>query len=146
MSRLGVFPIAVLMQRRRLRNRWVDACWSACRVLPAADAVTTSTSPVDGNDGDQRYIVGGLELELFADEDDGYFENWAAPEPRVFVLWRMQNERAVPVLATVSYAEGARMLDSGEFVDGVPMPREIHAWLGDYLRMHYRPSKKRSRH
>ncbi len=161
MSKLGVFPISVLMARQRLQNRWIDECWHARAVLaaiamdpasersaPAADAIDAIDATDDVNDGaiDDEYVVGGLELELFPDEDDGYFENWAAPEPKVFVLWRMEGDRAVPVRASVSYAEGARMMDSGEAVDGVSMPREIYAWLGEYLRMHYRPPTRRGRH
>ena len=149
MSKLGVFPIAVLMQRQRLQNRWLDECWHANAVLAAAGTVRGHglDAPVMNKAGAvDGYVVGGLELELFPDEDDGYFENWAAPEPKVFILWRMECGRAVPVRASVSYAEGARMLDSGESVDGVSMPREIYAWLGEYLRMHYRPPVKRGRH
>lgn len=144
MSRLGVFPIAVLMQQHRVSHPWADDCWQATAVLPAAGgdlALAPPQEPVL-----QQYLIDGLSLELYPDEDDGYFENWAAPEPRVWILWRMQEGRAQPALATVSYAEGARMLDSGESVDGVPMPPEVFAWLGDYLRLHYRPPQRRQRH
>ena len=83
--------------------------------------------------------MSGLELQLFPDENEGYFENWIAPEPKVFVMWRMQDGRAMPMRASVSYAEGTRMFDSGESADGVAMPAEIHGWLADYLREHYQP-------
>jgi hypothetical protein len=57
-------------------------------------------------------------LELQSDELDGYFENWVAPAPKVFVSWHLRagpgDERAVPVQVSVSYAEGARMLDGGD--------------------------------
>lgn len=76
---------------------------------------------------------------MFPDENDGYFENWIAPHPKVFLMWRLQQDEPVPVLASVSYAEGTRMLDSGESACGVAMPPDIHAWLGDYLRAHYEP-------
>lgn len=148
MSTLGAFPIAVLMQRQRLQNPWIDECWHAIAVTAAegADHGHEAALAIKDAGGIDDYVAGGLALELFADEDEGYFENWAAPEPKVFILWRMECGRAVPVRASVSYAEGARMLDSGESVDGVAMPREIHAWLGEYLRMHYRPPARRGRH
>ncbi len=62
-----------------------------------------------------------------------------APEPKVFILWHESGGKVMPVAASVSYAEGARMLDSGDAADGLPMPREIHEWLGSYLRENYRP-------
>ena len=31
------FPIAVIMERRRLNNPWVDAAWEAVGVVPAFD-------------------------------------------------------------------------------------------------------------
>ena len=84
-------------------------------------------------------VVTRLDLELYPDENDAYFENWAAPQPKVFVMWQVQEELVIPVLASVSYAEGARMLDSGEQADGLPMPGEVYSWLAAYLRTHYRP-------
>jgi hypothetical protein len=56
-------------------------------------------------------------------------------------MWRMLDGRAMPLKASVSYAEGTRMFDSGESADGVLMPGEIHNWLADYLRAHYEPSE-----
>lgn len=47
-----------------------------------------------------------------SDENEGYDENWAAPEPKVFVLWRLEEENArpKPVLASVGHAEGTGCL------------------------------------
>ncbi|HEY0421045.1 MAG TPA: DUF3305 domain-containing protein [Acetobacteraceae bacterium] len=139
-------PITVLMQRRQLDNRWVQEIWSPVAVLTDLHALAaelpppaTQTRMVKQSGADEAYLVSGLSLELYPDENDGYFENWIAPQPRVFLLWRMQDGRAMPVLASVSYAEGARMLDSGEQACGVTMPVDIHAWLGDYLQRHYEP-------
>lgn len=153
MSCMGAFPISVLMERRTGVHRWVDEVWCVQSVvaghaeqLPSQDLQFLPPPLPNHASEQQRYLVSGLMLELHPDENDGYFENWAAPEPKVFVLWRMQEARAIPVLASVSYAEGARMLDSGEAVDGVAMPPAIHAWLGDYLLMHYRGREAGHRH
>lgn len=138
---MAQFPIAVIMQRRSLQSRWADYAWSAIGIaqdpggLPSISTLTSTAAQED-------YLVSGLQLELHRDENDGYFENWIAPEPKVFVMWRMEQDRAMPVLASVSYGEGTRMLDSGETVDGVPMPLEIHQWLGAYLQAHYQPRRQ----
>ncbi|WP_426107593.1 DUF3305 domain-containing protein [Massilia sp. TSP1-1-2] len=143
--RIAQLAIGVIMQRRSLNNRWLSEAWSAVAVVQHAGADTgvrmlTCTPERD------TYLVPGLSLELYPDEDEGYFENAMAPEPKVFVKWRMHEGRAIPVMASVSYAEGTRMFDSGEAADGVPMPGEIHAWLLAYLREHYQPRSKKRAH
>ena len=92
-----------------------------------------------GVDGD------ALCLELHRDEAQGYYLNVTTDEPSIFVLWRVEAERAVSVLATLSYDEAARWMDGGEMVDRVPMPAEMATWLVEYVRIHYRPEKGRKR-
>lgn len=137
-------PIAVMMQKRAVAHPWADAAWSAAAVLVNPGSLTGIRTLAQSADR-EAYLVPGLSLELYPDENDGYFENWIAPEPKVFVLWRMDGARAMPVAASVSYGEGARMLDSGDPADGVPMPPEIYAWLADYLQKHYQPRPRRGR-
>ncbi|WLI87379.1 DUF3305 domain-containing protein [Massilia sp. R2A-15] len=134
MTPVSSMRIAVIMQRRELNHRWADEAWAAVAVL-ADHGGLPATQPI----GNGSYLVSGLELQLFPDENEGYFENWIAPESKVFVAWRMQDGRAMPVRASVSYAEGTRMFDCGEAADGVLMPIEVHSWLADYLRVHYTP-------
>lgn len=142
---MASMPIAVIMQRRALQHRWADEAWAAVGVvpdrgkLPLVEVLSESAERL-------YYLVSGLELELYPDENEGYYENCMAPESKVFVLWRMQDGRAMPVRASVSYAEGTRMFDSGEAADGVAMPAEIYAWLAGYLRQHYQPQPRRGRH
>lgn len=149
---MAQLPIAVIMQRRIVKHPWADHAWAAVGVVPQQNA-SAAIAYVDGSEEPPEnltahcrpYLVPGLQLELYPDENEGYFENWIAPQPKVFVLWQMKEARAMPVLASVSYAEGARMLDSGEHADGVQMPAEVHAWLGDYLRAYYRPQPPRGK-
>lgn len=141
---MAEMPVAVLMQRRTVRHLWADESWSALGVVPDPGGLAP-LQPLESGEECDTYLVPGLKLALYPDENDGYFENWAAPHPRVFVMWQMREGRAMPVMASVSYAEGTRMLDSGEGADGVPMPPEIHAWLGSYLKQHYRPRERRGR-
>ncbi len=137
---LARLPIAVLMQRRTIVHRWADAAWSVAAVVANLDGIACERI-LRHDEAGQLLLVPGLTLELHRDENDGYFENWMAPQPKVFVMWRLQQERALPMLASVSYGEGTRMLDCGEAADGVAMPADIHCWLGDYLQAHYRPGQ-----
>ena len=142
--KMGSMPIAVLMQRRTLQHRWADEAWEAVGVVPDRGDLPP-LQVLSQTPGRDYYLVSGLELELYPDENEGYYENCVAPESKVFVLWRMENGRAMPVRASVSYVEGTRMFDSGENADGVTMSAEIYAWLAGYLRAHYQPKPRRGR-
>ena len=131
-------PIAVIMQRRVIHHRWADEVWAAVAVMADRGGLEP-VQPLNQSEAGESYIVSGLELQLYPDENEGYFENWIAPESKVFIMWRMLDGRAMPLKASVSYAEGTRMFDSGESADGVLMPAEIHCWLAAYLREHYQP-------
>ncbi|QNA89486.1 DUF3305 domain-containing protein [Massilia sp. Dwa41.01b] len=142
--KMASMPIAVIMQRRAVAHRWADEAWAAVGVVP--DRGNLAPLQVLGESSERDYyLVSGLELELYTDEHEGYYENCMAPESKVFVLWRMEEGRAMPVRASVSYVEGTRMFDSGESADGVTMPAEIYAWLAGYLREHYQPKPRRGR-
>ena len=147
MAATASLPVAVIMQRRASTHPWAEETWSAVGVVPFAHdgrgVVTLASSPAR-----DTYLVPGLQLELYRDEHEGYFENCVAPEAKVFVMWRMLDGKAMPVRVTASYVEGTRMLDSGEPADGVLMPAEIHAWLASYLAENYEPPvrKGRARH
>jgi len=143
--KMGSMPVAIIMGRRAVEHRWgtMDS-WSAVGVVPdrgnLAPLQVLSQSPER-----DYYLVSGLELELHTDENDGYYENCIAPESKVFVLWRMEDGRAMPARASVSYVEGTRMFDSGESADVVAMPAEIYTWVASYLRDNYTPRVRKGR-
>ena len=141
--KMGSMPVAVIMQRRAVEHRWgsMDS-WSAVGVVPDRGDLAPLKMLSESLDRDY-YLVSGLELELYTDENDGYYENCMAPESKVFVLWRMEDGRAMPARASVSYVEGTRMFDSGESADGVTMPAEIYAWVASYLRDNYTPRARK---
>ena len=142
--KMSSMPIAVIMQRRKVDHKWADEAWAAVGVVP--DRGNLPPLQVLGESPERDYyMVSGLELELFTDENEGYYENCMAPESKVFVLWRMVDGRAMPARASVSYVEGTRMVESGAAADGVTMPAEISAWLASYLREHYTPRPRRGR-
>lgn len=141
-----VFPIAVLMEWRRLQDRWGSESWEALAVLPDPAGEAPGVQLLFQDAGRMQYRVSGLEIALYGDDVEGYYVNWAAPQPRVFIMWRMQDGQALPVLATVSYAEGVRFADAGEQVDGVPMPPPLHAWLGAFINAHETAPGGRNRH
>jgi hypothetical protein len=139
------YSIAVVMERVRLANRWATERWetkgvlrdvlppgSGERVLVSADAMTQILFP-------------GLTLRLHVDEAEGYYLNSTSPQPKVFVLWRLQDEVARPQQLSVSYHEGARWMDAEESVDGVALPADLLPWIAEFVTVHYKPEPKQKR-
>jgi hypothetical protein len=134
------FPVAVVMQRRALENRWADCAWEPWGVLPdqpGEPRLLVEDGPV------RQWLHPGFTLVLHKDEAEGYYLNVSAPSPRVFVLWRMDEDRGLPLDVTVSFEEAGRWLDGGHSVDGVAMPADIFAWVGDWVENNYRPEPKK---
>jgi hypothetical protein len=136
------FPVAVVMQRRQLDNRWQREAWEPRSVIPSVGPKGAPRLLVD-EDGLQQWLHPGFELVLHRDETEGYYLNVSVPGARVFVLWRLDDDRGVPLDVTASYNEGGRWLDGGNSVDGVAMPAEVYAWVGEYVEQNYRPEQKK---
>jgi hypothetical protein len=136
-------PLAVIMQRTALDNPWASEKWEAHGVL--YDEAPADAQPriiVDRADVTQ-VLHTGFRLKLSRDEAEGYYLNLTSPAPRVFVLWRWVDQRAQPVLVSVSYGEGTRWADSGEQVDGVALPPVLMPWLAAFVEAHYRPEPRK---
>ena len=143
--KMGSMPVAFIMQRRAVMHKWgaMDS-WSAVGVVPDRGGLAALQMLSESAERDY-YLVSGIELELYTDENEGYYENIMAPDSKVFVLWRMVDGRAMPARASVSYVEGTRMFDSGENADGVTMPAEIYQWVASYLRDNFTPRPRKGR-
>ena len=141
---MQIFPVAVILEKRHLDNRWISEQWEAIGVVPAFEAAAGAQPRLIYQDSQRsQFLSARFDLTLYRDEAANYHLNLTSPEPRVFVHWRMQDELACPVTVTLSYGEAARWLDSGEHCDGVPMPPEIAQWLGDFVDLHYKPEPRR---
>ena len=134
------FPVSVVMQRRAVQNRWIDCVWEPWGVLSTEERGEPRLL-LDDN-GTAQWLHPGFTLQLHRDEAEGYYLNVSGPAPSVFILWRMDEERGLPLDVTVSSDEAGRWLDGGHSVDRVAMPGEIFAWVGDYVEHNYRPEPK----
>jgi len=130
------------MRRRETQGRWPSVVWEAVGVLPGYEGDPDARLLVDDASGSQ-WLYAGFELVLHRDEAEGYYLNVSTQDARVFVLWRMEEERAVPKYLTVSYNEAMRWMDGGEQVDSVAMSRDLYAWVGAYVEANYRPEPKK---
>ncbi len=133
---------AVVMERTALDNRWASEKWEAKAVLPDLTPDAPPRVIVD-TPGLKQILFSGLRVRLHKDEAEGYAMNITSAQPKVFVLWRAEDDDVRPEMLTASYHEGSRWLDSGEHVDGVPLPVEWVATLAAFSHEHYRPEPRK---
>ncbi|MEW5890088.1 MAG: DUF3305 domain-containing protein [Pseudomonadota bacterium] len=133
--------LAVIMERKVLANKWADCQWEAIGVVPDQEG-RGEARRIYQDEQRSQWLFPGFQVELYTDQAEFYYANLTSPEPRVFVMWREEDDLARPVLVTVSYGEAARMMDAGEQVDGVPLPADLVAPIADFVERHYKPEKK----
>ena len=134
--------LAVIMQRRVTHNRWESFSWEPWSVLESEEPPGPARLLVEQRDFSQ-WLHPGFELAIYRDEIEGYYMNVSSGSPRVFVLWRMEEDQGLPLQLTASYDEGGRWLDAGHSVDSVAMPPAVLAWVGEYVERNYRPEPRK---
>ncbi len=147
--------VAVIMQR--LANtgpgaRWQPWRWELADVVMHEPSFGTTPRLLYENESTQRWLHGGLKVELFKDDAEGYYLNATTDVPSWFVLWRMEDEAsvadepiAIPLIATLSYYDAGRWLDAQETVEQVPAPAPVLQWLCAFVDEHYvvEPKKRK---
>lgn len=141
----ATYPVAVIMERMALDNRWVSEQWEARGVVRDTSPPGTASHVIVRQDKLTQYLFPGHVIRLRRDEAEGYYLNITSPQPKVFVLWRMHDDVAWPEFITVSYNEGTRWADSGDNVDGVPLPAELLPWIAEFVEQHYRPEPQKKK-
>lgn len=141
----ATYPVAVVMERMALDNRWQSERWEAKEVVPDTLPAGSGEQVIVREEKLTRVLYPGHLLRLFVDEAEGYLYNITSPHPKVFVLWRMRDDAARPERVTVSYHEGARWMDTDEHVDGVPLPAPLLPWIRAFAEQHYKPEPKKQK-
>jgi len=138
-----LFPLCVVMRRVPVVNRWISEKWELADVRPDNFALEVCRFPLESD----SWLWRGFTLDLHPSEGEGYYLNMVAPDPRVFVMWRLEEWQgevtARPWVTTASYNEAARMMDAGETVDSLPMPAAVRDWLVPWLEANYKPEVRR---
>lgn len=142
------FPVAVIIRRVPLANRWVSERWEPVAVEPQAEEFAAAgPEQLQGGSDGTEWRFGGHAIELHRSEAEGYFLNVTSDEPKIFVMWRETGDASIPAIrpehVTVSYNEAARLLDGGERVDAVPMRPDVLQWMRPFVNEHYKPEPKR---
>ena len=137
--------VAVVMEHEAQPNRWEEWQHRVAEVV-LQESVFGGEPRLLREDGKlARWLYPGFELQLFADEAEGYYLNLTSESPVWFVMWRVDEDdpsRALPEAVSLSYNEAGRWLDAQEHVDNVPLDAELCAWLQAFTDEHYRPEPK----
>ena len=135
------FPLSVVMQKRPAASRWQAEVWEAIAVLPGE--TQGGVRCLLSRDGVEQWLHPGYAVVLRRDEAEGHYLNVSLEAPRVFVAWRMEGERALPIEVTTNYLQASAWMDAGLSVDSVAMPPELHVELARWVAEHYRPEPKK---
>jgi hypothetical protein len=136
--------VAVVMRRRMLDNPWQSELWEVAAVRAPYHG-PSAAGPLAEQDEPAQWLHTGLKLELYRNECEGYYMNLTTAEPRIFVMWRMDDGRAVPQFVTASSHEASGWMDSGEEVGSVPMQPEVARLVAEFVRDNFRPEPHKKR-
>lgn len=142
-NRLAPYPIAVIMERVRLDDRWATERWEAKGVVRDVTQPGSGEQVIVSEEHVTQVLFPGFVLRLHPDEAEGYIYNITSPHPKVFIMWRMRDDVARPESLTVSYHEGARWMDSEEGVAGVALPPDLLPWIAEFAEEHYKPEPRK---
>jgi hypothetical protein len=93
-------------------------------------------------DGWTHFQAGTLTLELFRGETEGYLVNLTQVPPVVYVVLRRGEEadenEVEPFHVTVCPYEAMGYVEGGDdVVEGVSMPPEVRAWVGEFVERYH---------
>jgi hypothetical protein len=142
-SPIAPYPIAVIMERVKLANRWATERWDAKGVVRDTMPSGSGERVILSSENLTQALFPGFTLQLYLDEAEGYYLNITSPQPKIFVMWRLEDGTARPDRLTVSYHEGARWMDSEESVAGVALPVDLLPWIAEFVAEHYKPEPKK---
>ena len=152
-ARRPAIEVAVILRKERIEgamSRWQTWRWVLDDVVRQEPGFGEEPRLLYKNDSGERWIHGGLRVELFEDDTEGYQLNATTPSPGWFVLWRMEEEATVadepiarPVVVSLSYHDASRWLDAQETVEQLPAPPDVVEWLKAFIAEFYQPEVKR---
>lgn len=146
---LARIAVGVVVERRRIENRWIDQAWRPVEVLPGVpDAAPWTLLSDDGQKA--TFYAGSADIALYRSEADHYRDNLASGAPMIWVVLRPTglDPPYELVVVTADPSEGEAFAQVGtDLVDMVPMPPIVRRAVEAFVAEHYveRPFYKRKR-
>jgi len=80
------YPVAVIMERVRLADRWGTERWDAKGVVRDPEPPGSGERVIVSDERALQVLFPGFMLKLHPDEAEGYIYNITSPQPKVFVM------------------------------------------------------------
>ena len=110
-------PVAVVLQKRKAKSKWIDYQWEAVSVIPGAHEGEQQFRPMSDDGDTGQYIFSGLTVTLHKDECESYYHNLMSPKPSCYVATRFDElDQPVPFLITLDFDEANAYLEGDETV------------------------------
>lgn len=136
---LGELALNVKIGKVAQNSPWQPFRWQVLEMGPAEIPLPQGE--------DER--VQAVTAEVYQDQLQGYFLNLDTDTPYVFfgVRYPEDDKSRMPSVfqATLSYDEAARLMDSNEEVQTLPMPAPVASWLAELVQAKYQPEPKQRR-
>ena len=142
-------PVAVIMGRRTVaRSGWSVASWQAIGVVAGANlpGVEARGSSVYRGEDEERFLWGGLQLELYRDATEAYWANLVGQQPSLFIVCtEAEDGTMVPESVTADPNEAGAGVEGNDRVFAVPIPPEVYPVLERFVVEHHRPQERHKR-
>ncbi|BCX17907.1 MAG: hypothetical protein KatS3mg117_1589 [Geminicoccaceae bacterium] len=133
--------LAVVVERRRAKSRWVDWVWRPVELVPELAGEPAPRLLVEG-EGWTRWLAGTATLELHRKETADYRLALSAEPPQLYVvLRRVEDDPELPwrpFLITASPFEAQVYAEPGDdLVEALPMPEPVVGLVQDFVERHH---------
>jgi hypothetical protein len=141
------FPVAVILERQRSASQWRDYAWQATGITVGRHAEAEKPRLIRETEDSALFIVGGLDLTLYADECESYYFNLVSDTPRAYIVAHLQDTDSAPqpFRISMSFDEAHAYLEGEDEIFAVDVPAEIYRWTEAFVIANYFPEKKRKR-
>ncbi len=143
------FPVSVVLESRPAVSEWIDVVWKAIAVTIGSrdDEISGEPRLVRSEGEVKHYLCSGLQVKLFKDECDSYYQNLLSDTPRCYVVAHTEDieDAPDPFLITMSFDEAHAYLEGEDQVYDVDIPPELYKWTEAYILVHYAPQQRKKR-
>ncbi len=142
-------PVAVIMEKRMVTHgRWTVPSWQAVAVV-AGKNVAGAESRGDlaqSGEGFERYLWGGLPLDLHKDAAEDYWFNLTGGRPALYVICHESPDGDVqPHIVTANPTEASGSIEADARVFAVPIPPEVYRQIEQFVVKYFVPREKGKR-
>jgi hypothetical protein len=140
--------VSVIMEKRPSDHAWIDFSYQAVGVVVNEQLQDDQVTKIYQQNGIERYLFSGLQVQLYVDECESYYHNLMSPQPGCYIVAsepETLDEMPEPYIVSLSFDEAHAYLEGDAQVYAVEIPAELYRWTEAFILMHYVATKKTKR-